>query len=100
MTSVFRPNRKASDEDLLTLNSLGLSLQTIAKKFGCHPSTVTQRLKDLGIPVADTRRSFMEDIFNDLTVTQREYLAGRLGPTVSVKQYVKKLIVEDFLSSK
>ncbi len=100
MTSKFRPNRKANDEDLIKLNALGLSLRTIAKFFGCHPSTVTQRLKDLDIEVADTRRSFMEDIFNDLTVSQREFLSNQVSGGMSIKDYVKKLIIEDTLKAK
>ena len=99
MTSVFRPNRKASDDELIKYNSLGLSLQTIAKKFNCHPSTVTQRLKDLGIPVADTRRAFMEDIYESLSQPQKDFLSEQLGPTTSVKDFVKKLIVEEFVRS-
>ena len=100
MTSAFRPNRKSTDDDLIKFNSIGLSLQTIAKKFGCHPSTVTQRLKDLSIPVADTRRSFMEDVYNNLLPDQREYLASKLSASVSVKDYVTALIIEDFVRSK
>jgi transcriptional regulator with XRE-family HTH domain len=99
MTSVFRPNRKANDDELIKLNSLGLSLQTIAKKFGCHPSTVTQRLKDLGIPVADTRRAFMEDVYNSLSGPQQEFLSEKLGASTSVKEFVRKLIVEEFVRS-
>lgn len=100
MTSVFRVNRKANDEDLLKLNNLGLSLQTIAKLLDCHPTTVTQRLKSLGVPVADTRRSFMEDIYHQLTPAQREFLSDQLGNTISVKDYVKKLILEAYIASR
>ncbi|QWY83505.1 hypothetical protein [Rhizobium phage RHph_X2_28B] len=100
MTSVYRSNRKATDDDLLRLNNLGLSLGTIAQMLSCHPTTVTQRLKALGVPVADTRRSFMEDIYHTMTPAQREWLCDELGQTTTVKEYVKKLIVEAFLKSR
>ena len=99
MTSVFRPNRKSNDEDLIKLNNLGLSLKYIAEQFNCHPSTVTQRLKELGIPVADTRRSFMEDIYKSLSPSQQEFLSEKLGASTSVKEFVRKLIVEEFVRS-
>lgn len=100
MTSVFRSNRKATDDQLLTLNNLGLSLQTIADTVGCHPTTVTQRLKSLGVPVADTRRSFMEDVYRTLTEDQRDFVVGQLGNTTTIKEYVRKLIIDNYLKSK
>lgn len=100
MTSAYRSNRKATDEQLLTLNNLGLSLQTIADTVGCHPTTVTQRLKSLGVPVADTRRSFMEDIYNTLNENQRAFVVDQLGSTTTIKEYVRKLILDSYLKSK
>lgn len=99
MSSALRTNRKATDEELLVFNNLGLSLQTVAKQFDMHPTTVTQRLKGLGISVADTRRSFMEDIYNELSPVQKEFLIKTLGTSVTVKEYVKKLIVQDCIRS-
>ena len=63
MSTVYRPNRKATDADIIRLNSVGLSLSTIAGLFGCHPATISLRLKALNVAPADTRRSFMEDVF-------------------------------------
>lgn len=100
MTSVYRSNRKATDEDLLKLNNLGLSLGTIAEILSCHPTTVTQRLKALGVPVADTRRSFMEDIYKSLTPQQRDFVAEELGNTQTIKEYVRKLIMNAYLTSR
>lgn len=96
MSSVNRANRKATDEDLIVLNSLGLSLATIAKQLGCHHTTVTQRLKALGIEPADTRRSFMEDIVKRLPIDQMEWLAGQLGPQTSVKDFVFNLVTQEY----
>lgn len=91
------PRHKAATSDILRLNSLGLSLATIAKKLGCHPSTVTQRLSDLNVPPADTRRSFMEDIYTSLTPEQQIWLENQLGPHTSVKDMVRGLMVKEFV---
>ena len=96
MSDVFRANRKATDADIIRLNSVGLSLATIANALQVHPTTVTLRLKALHIPPADTRRSFMEDIFLQLHPHEQEWLADQLGPTMSVKEFVKQTIQEKY----
>lgn len=96
MSTVFRANRKANDADIIRLNSVGLSLATIARVLGCHPTTITQRLKSLGIPPADTRRSFMEDVFLTLNTDQQEWLANQLNSELSVKGFVRDLIVQAY----
>lgn len=97
MSQANRPNRKASDQDIIKLNSVGLSLGTIASQLDCHPTTITLRLKSLGVAPADTRRTFMEDVYNGLSSDQREWLADQLGPHVSIKDYVKSLLVKEFV---
>jgi hypothetical protein len=94
-----RPNRKASDEDIIRLNSIGLSLGTIAKLLNVHPTTITLRLKSLGIEPADTRRAFMEDIAMELTEEQLEWLASQVGPAYPIKTFVKNLILERFVAA-
>lgn len=96
MSTVFRANRKATDDDIIRLNSVGLSLATIARALGCHPTTITQRLKSLGIPPADTRRSFMEDVFLTLNTEQQEWLANQLNSELSVKEFVRALLVQAY----
>lgn len=96
MSTVFRANRKATDDDIIRLNSVGLSLATIARALGCHPTTITQRLKSLGIPPADTRRSFMEDVFLTLNTDQQEWLANQLNSELSVKEFVRALLVQAY----
>lgn len=99
MSSVLRVNRKASDADVLRLNSVGLSLATVAKCIGCHPTTVTLRLKRLGVEPADTRRTFMEDVFMRLDPTQQEWLADELErQNISVKTFVYRLINKAYLN--
>lgn len=94
MSTVNRPNRKAQDVDLIRLNSVGLSLATIAKILGCHPTTVTQRLNSLKIEPADTRRSFMEDVFRSLDGDTQEWVADQVSGTKSIKDFVRELITE------
>lgn len=94
MSTVNRANRKATDADIIRLNSVGLSLATIARVLGCHPSTVTIRLTSLKINPADTRRSFMEDVFTRLSPDEQEWLADQLSSEVSIKDFVVKLIVD------
>ena len=79
------------------MNSVGISLATIASIIGCHPATISLRLKQLNIPPADTRRAFMEDIIVTLSVDQQEWLVNQLGPHISVKDFVRNLIVEEYV---
>lgn len=94
MSDVFRANRKASDADIIRLNSVGLSLATIANALGTHPTTITLRLRSLKIPPADTRRSFMEDVFLQLHLHEQEQLADSLSGSFSIKDFVKQAIQE------
>lgn len=79
------------------MNSVGISLATIASIIGCHPATISLRLKQLNIPPADTRRAFMEDIIVMLSDDQQEWLVNQLGPHISVKDFVRNLIVEEYV---
>lgn len=97
MSSANRPNRKANDDDIIRLNSVGLSLSTIANLLNCHPTTITIRLSQLKIDPADTRRTFMEDIYNSLSPDQQKWLADQLGPHYSVKDFIKNLLLKDYL---
>lgn len=98
MSTVKRHNRKASDADIIKYNSLGISLASIARKLGTHPTTITLRLKSLGIEPADTRRAFMEDVLKSFSPEQQEWLVSQLGPHVSIKDYVKNLLTKEFVS--
>lgn len=98
MPKVAHPNRKAADEDIVRLNSLGYSLKTVGKRLGTHPTTITMRLQALGIEPADTRRTFMDGVLSSLTESQEEWLAEQLGPHVSIKDYIKGLLVKEFMN--
>lgn len=97
MSSVHRVNRKATDEDIIKLNSVGLSLNTIAEQLDVHPTTVTLRLKALNVDPADTRRAFMEDIYNSMSPAQQKWLIQQLGPHISIKDYILNMLVERFI---
>lgn len=86
------------DAQLVRLNSLGYSLAAIAEVFKCHPSTVTNRLKDLGVAPADTRRSFMEDVLRTMTPDQVEWLSSYLGPHYQVKNFVIDIIKTAYMA--
>lgn len=90
--------KKINDAQLISLNSVGISLGGIGQHLGVHHTTVTHRLKELGIPPADTRRAFMEDIYDSLTDSQRQWLVAQLGPGHSIKDYVRSLIIKEFVA--
>jgi len=97
MSAVSRPNRKASDADIVRLNSLGYSLATIGKVLDVHPTTITLRLKALNIEPADTRRTFMEDVLRNFSEGQLAKLSDKLGPNLSIKDHVRNLIAKDLI---
>lgn len=96
MSDVFRANRKAKDADIIRYNSVGLSLSSIARKLNCNPSTVTQRLASLGIEPADTRRAFMEDVYNSLSKDQQSWLENQAECHENIKTYVRTLILKEY----
>lgn len=101
MAKVKRANRKANDEDIIKLNNLGLSLKTIGRALGVHPTTVFQRIKSLGLEVVDTRRSFTEDVFLSLSFDQQEWLSALLDSQgINIKQYIQGKILEQYRSQK
>lgn len=97
MPTVLRRNRKGSDRDITRLNSLGFSLKAIGKKLSCHPTSITLRLNGLKIPPADTRRAFMEGIFNDLPEEIQDNVADMLESdgSTTIRDYVRDLIAAD-----
>ncbi|AZO48026.1 hypothetical protein [Mesorhizobium sp. M4B.F.Ca.ET.058.02.1.1] len=92
-----RYKRKADDTEIVRLNNIGLSLTSIGERLGVHHTTVKYRLDALGIPPADTRRAFMEDIFSALPVSQQEWLMNQLGPGHTVKDFVRSLLIKEFM---
>jgi hypothetical protein len=91
-------NKKVDDSVIIGYNSVGISLGGIAKRTKIHHTTVTHRLKELGIPPADTRRAFMEDIFDRLSPAQQDWLINQMGPGRSIKDFVRSLIIKEFIA--
>lgn len=99
MLQVANPSgRKADDLQIIGLNSVGLSLSRISRELGIHHTTVTHRLKTLNIAPADTRRAFMESIFDNLSLPQQEWLISQLGSSHTIKDLVRSLLVKEFVN--
>jgi len=90
--------KKSSDTDIVNLNNVGLSLCGIARRLEIHHTTVTYRLKTLGIQPADTRRAFMEDIYESLSPSQQGWLIDQLSPGYAVKDYVRSLLIREYMN--
>lgn len=87
---------KLRDADIIRMNSVGLSQSTIATALGCHPTTVTQRLKLNNVTPADTRRGFMEDIIIGLGADCSEWLADQVSLNLTIKDFMVSLIKEKY----
>jgi hypothetical protein len=90
-------NVKKSDRvqnvDIKRLNGVGLGLKSIADRLGCHPATITLRMQEMGLVPTDTRRSFMEQVFDGLTTDQQEWLSHNLyNAEIWVGEFVTNLI--------
>jgi hypothetical protein len=98
VSSSTKAIRQARDADIARLNGVGLSLTTVGYLLGVHPTTVHSRLLAIGMVPADTRRSFMEDIYKRLSPAQKSWLENQVGPHITVKDLVTSLLVRAFLS--
>lgn len=92
--------RKADDRQIVDLNNIGLSLSGIAERLGVHHTTITGRLKALGIAPADTRRAFMEDIFESLSLPQQEWLIAQMSPGYAVKDFIRSLLIKEYMADR
>ncbi|WP_421991736.1 hypothetical protein [Roseococcus sp.] len=102
MTPALRRNRKASNEDILRYNAIGMSLTSIGEKLNCHATSVTLRLKSLNEAPADTRRGFMEDVLSQIDPDMVEELANIVmsdasGRPKPIKTYIRELLIKDVL---
>jgi hypothetical protein len=90
--------KKTNDNDIVNLNNVGISLCGIAERLNLHHTTVTYRLKSLGIQPADTRRAFMEDIYESLSDPQKGWLIDQLSPGYAVKDFVRSLLIREYMN--
>ena len=93
---VGRKRKDIPDEHIIKLNDLGLAMETIGKMVGLHTTTVKFRLANHGILPSDTRRAFMERVYNRLTVHQREWLSDQLHLGQPIDAFITQLIVEKY----
>lgn len=96
MGYVMRPKKLVDEQLLIAMNSLGYSLYTIAAAMPCHPSTVTNRLQELGIPATDTRHSFMELVIDPTSDGVKEWVLNQLTQTKNIKDFVRELILDKY----
>lgn len=92
------PNRKATDHELLQQNALGRSLQGVGDIFSLHPTSVSARLRNLGVAPADTRRSFMDEVLAGLTPDQLSWLSQQVSPEKNIKSLVRELIRDRYIT--
>lgn len=99
MNPAAKPDRKSIDSEIIRLNSVGLSLRAIGKRLGYHPTTITLRLNALGVEPANTRRAFMEEIYNSLSPEQQAWLESQLGPKISIQDFITNLLITRYVES-
>lgn len=83
-------------ETIIKLNDLGLSLKRIGQIVGYHYTTVRLRLEEAGVQPVDTRRAFMDEIYDTLTPHQREWLIQELHLGQPISAFIRLLIVDKF----
>lgn len=99
MANVKKEDR-VQDVDIKRLNHVGIGLKAIAELLGCHPATVTIRLKEMGIEPTDTRRSFMEKVFSALPREVQDWLSTNLyNNDIPVHTFVTELVLEAYRAS-
>lgn len=88
---------RVSDVDIKRLNHVGLGLKAIATNLGCHAATINLRLKAMGLNPTDTRRSFMEQVFLNMTRDEQDWLSHNLfNAGISAKKFIADLIKEAY----
>ena len=97
--TAFRPHkRKATDEEITLYNSLGLSFRFMGELLGVHHTTIQKRLQLLGVPIADTRRSFMDTVFSRLSTNEIQWLLDQLDLEFSAQDFFVQKIKEGYFA--
>lgn len=94
------PGARVPDETLIKLNDLGLSLKRIGEITGYHFTTIHVRFRELGIIPTDTRRAFMDEVYQKLTPAQREWLAEEINLGQPIGSFIRMLIIEKYNNRK
>lgn len=82
--------KKAPTQEILLDNAMGMSLSAIAYKYDVAPSSVAQRLRQLGVAPADTRRAFMDFVLSNLSPEIFAWIRSQVQPDYPIR----KLIVD------
>ena len=67
---------------------MGMSLGAIAYKYDVATSSIAQRLRQLGIPPADTRRAFMDFVLSNLTPEIFAWVRSTVSPDYPIRQLI------------
>lgn len=87
------PGRKAPTQEVLLDNAMGMSLGAIAYKYDVAPSSIAQRLRQLGIAPADTRRAFMDFVLSSLSPEIFAWVRTQVSADYPIRQLVVDAII-------
>jgi hypothetical protein len=87
------PGRKAPTKEVLLDNAMGMSLGAIAYKYDVAPSSIAQRLRQLDIPPADTRRAFMDFVLSSLSPEIFAWVRTQVSADYPIRQLVVDAII-------
>jgi len=82
------PGRKAPTKEVLLDNAMGMSLGAIAYKHDVAPSSIAQRLRQLGVAPADTRRAFMDFVLSKLSPEIFTWIRTQVSSEYPIRQLV------------
>lgn len=88
------------DIALVQMVKLGFSTKSIANLHDCHISTVTTRLKRIGIEPLDGRKNFIEEVFDNLSTEEKQWLINELEYFENIKDLITKMFKDGYERSK
>lgn len=85
--------KKAPTQEVLLDNAMGMSLTTIAYKYDVAPSSIAQRLRQLEVAPADTRRAFMDFVLSSLSPEIFAWVRTQVSADYPIRQLVVDAII-------
>lgn len=85
--------KKAPTREVLLDNAMGMSLTTIAYKYDVAPSSIAQRLRQLEVAPADTRRAFMDFVLSSLPPEIFAWVRTQVSADYPIRQLVVDAII-------
>lgn len=89
----INPGRKAPTKEVLLDNAMGMSLSAIAYKYDVATSSIAQRLRQLNVPPADTRRAFMDFVLSNLPPEIFQWLRTEVSTDYPIRELVIDAII-------